>query len=41
MYKHIIFFKFYTTNDLGVNVYKTLKCDKNQMPYYNVQIFKK
>ncbi len=41
----IIDFKFlleiYITDRLGINAYKTLKCDKNQVLYYNVQGFKK
>jgi hypothetical protein len=27
---------FFITNTLGVNVYKTFKCDKDQVLYYNV-----
>ncbi len=36
-----IFLEIYITNRLGINVYKTLKCEKNQVFYYNVQGFKK
>jgi hypothetical protein len=32
---------FFVTNTLGVNAYKTFTCDKNQVPYFNVQGFKK
>jgi hypothetical protein len=33
--------KIFITNTLCANVYKIYKCDKNQMPYYNVKSFKK
>ncbi len=33
--------KIFTTNTLCVNVYKMYECDKNQMPYYNVEGLKK
>jgi hypothetical protein len=33
--------KILTTNTLGTNAYKIYECDKNQMPYCNVKIFKK
>jgi len=34
-------FKIITTNTLVVNVCKMFKCDKNQLPYCDVQNFKK
>jgi hypothetical protein len=37
----LFWLNIFTTNTLGANVYKMLKCDKNQVPYYNVQSFKK
>jgi hypothetical protein len=36
MCTQIILAFFFTTNTLGVNAYKTFKCDKDQIPYYNV-----
>ncbi len=33
--------KIFTTNTLCANVYKMYECDNNQMPYYNVENFKK
>jgi hypothetical protein len=38
MYKiKYCFIKKFVTNSLTINVYKTFKCDNNQMPYCNVQ----
>jgi len=34
-------FKIFTTNTLIASVYKMFSCNKNQVPYYNVQNFKK
>ncbi len=33
--------KIFITNTLCTNVYKMYECDKNQMPYYNVNNFKR
>jgi hypothetical protein len=41
MCRQIILAPFFTWNALGVNVYKTFKCDKNYVPYHNVQGSKK
>jgi hypothetical protein len=32
---------FFTKYTLGTNVHQMYECDKNQMPYYNVFVFKK
>jgi hypothetical protein len=34
-------FKISITNTITINVFKMFKCDKNQVPYCNVQNFKK
>ncbi len=36
----LFFLMIFITNILVANVYKMLKCDKNQMFYYNVKSFK-
>ncbi len=41
MSKFFFWPKSFITNILCVNVYKIYECDKNQMPYYDVKIFKK
>jgi hypothetical protein len=41
MFKQFFWPKILTTNTLSTNVHKMYECDKNQVPYYNVKIFKK
>jgi len=41
MCTQIILALFFNRNALGVNVYKTFKCDKNYVPYHNLQGSKK
>ncbi len=38
---NFFWYKIFTTNTLCVNVYKMYECEKNQMPYCNVNFFKK
>jgi hypothetical protein len=40
MSKQFFWPNIFTTNTLCVNVYKMHECDKNQMPYCNVEGFK-
>jgi hypothetical protein len=40
MYKQIILLQYFYHKHLNYYVYKMFKCDKNQMPYYNVQNYK-
>ncbi len=41
MFKQLFWPKPFITNTLCANVYKAYECDKNQMPCYNVESFKK